>query len=265
MALQSKRTARPKVLRRWAANLPAIGMFVLFLVFWEAYCRLKGIPRGILPAPTMVLKGMWAARVVLWGHLEVTLLEILLGFLFGFGAGAISGILIVYSRTMERLLFPIIIASQVIPIFAIAPLLIIWFGFGIAPKVLIAALIVFFPICVNQVEGLRSVDAGMINLMRSYKATEWQVFRYVRMPASVPFLIAGTQVGITFSVIGAVIGEWVGSEKGLGAYMLTSNSMMRTDLVFAAIVLLAVVGVGLFVSVRLLGNWLVPWQKQMRN
>ncbi len=173
--------------------------------------------------------------------------------------------MIVYSKTAERTLYPLVIASQVIPIFAIAPLLMIWFGFGIQPKVIICALIVFFPICVNMVEGLRSADKGIVEVMRSYGASERRIFRSVRLPAAVPFLLIGTQVGITFGVIGAVIAEWVGADAGLGYRMVITNSQSETWLVFAAIITLAVVGVALFALVRVVGDLVFPWQAKVES
>jgi ABC-type nitrate/sulfonate/bicarbonate transport system permease component len=245
--------------------LPVLLLLGLLCGGWEAYVRYEHVNEVILPPPSRIGKTLWADHSTILSDLWVTLLEIVYGFLVGFGLGIVSGILIVYSKVMERTLYPLVIASQVIPIFAIAPLLIIWFGFGIKPKVIIAAIIVFFPICVNMVEGLRSADQGIIDVMRSYGASGWKIFRSIRLPASIPYLLVGTQVGITFSVIGAVIAEWVGADKGLGYRMIVANSQSETDLVFAAIVALAVVGVGLFALVRVVGDFVFPWQAKQRT
>ena len=240
--------------------VPALLLLVIALGAWQAYVRANNVNAVILPAPSDIASTLWSQKSTLWDDLLVTLKEIAYGFAVGFGVGVVCGILIVYSRIAEITLYPIVIASQVIPIFAIAPLLIIWFGFGIEPKVIICAVIVFFPICVNMVQGLRSADQGIIDVMRSYGARESRIFRSVRLPASVPFLLVGTQVGITFAVIGAVIAEWVGADSGLGYRMVVANSQSETDLVFAAIVTLAVVGVFLFVLVRVVGDLVFPWQ-----
>ncbi len=247
-------------LRAWALILPAAGLLVLLFGIWELWVRAKHVQPVILPPPTQVARTLWDNRSTLRSDLLVTLKEIAYGFFFGFAVGFVCGILIVYSKLMERTLYPLVIASQVVPVFAIAPLLIIWFGFGITPKVIIAALIVFFPICVNMVEGLRSADQGIIDVMRSYGASELRIFRSIRLPSSIPNLLVGTQVGITFAVIGAVIAEWVGADKGLGYRMVVANSQSETDLVFAAIITLAVVGVGLFALVRVVGDVAFPWQ-----
>lgn len=249
-------------LRPASLALPVVLLLVVVVGGWEAYVKLSGVNAVIVPGPGQVAKAWWTNRSTLSSDLFVTLREIVYGFLAGFIIGIVTGVAIVYSRVLERMLYPVVIASQVIPVFAIAPLLIIWFGFGIAPKVIIAALIVFFPITVNMVEGLRSADEGIIDVMRSYGASEWRIFRTIRLPSSVPYVLVGTQVGITFAVIGAVIAEWVGASSGLGYRMTVANSQSETDLVFAAILTLAVVGVALFALVRVVGDVLFPWQRK---
>lgn len=248
--------------RLGATILPVLLLLIVCVGGWEAYVKLSGVNSVIVPGPGQVAKAWWTNRSTLGSDLLVTLREIVYGFVVGFLVGMITGIAIVYSRLLERMLYPVVIASQVIPVFAIAPLLIIWFGFGITPKVIIAALIVFFPITVNTVEGLRSADQGIIDVMRSYGASEWRIFRSIRLPSSIPFVLVGTQVGITFAVIGAVIAEWVGASQGLGYRMTVANSQSETDLVFAAILTLAVVGVALFAIVRVVGDLAFPWQRK---
>lgn len=245
--------------------LPAILLIGLLLAFWQVYVKQADVNQVILPSPSDIARTMSENRDLLWSDLQVTFKEIVLGFVLGAVTGMVLGILIAYSQVLERTLYPLVIASQVIPIFAIAPLLIIWFGFGITPKVLIAALIVFFPICVNQVEGLRSADQGAVDLMRSYGASGWRVFAKIRLPASLPYVLAGMQIGVTFSVIGAVIAEWVGAQEGLGALMLSANAQSETALVFGAIVTVAVVGVVLFAAVRVVGDLAWPWQAELRR
>lgn len=245
------------------AILPVLALLALALGGWEAYVRIENVNGVILPAPSAIGRTLWDERSMLVSDLWVTLKEIVYGFVAGFVIGVVCGVLIVYSKIAERTLYPLVIASQVIPVFAIAPLLIIWFGFGIQPKVIICALIVFFPICVNMVEGLRSAEKGIVELMRSYGASEARIFRSVRLPAAVPFLLIGTQVGITFAVIGAVIAEWVGADAGLGYRMVVANSQSETSLVFAAIITLAVVGVALFGLVRVVGDVVFPWQAKV--
>jgi ABC-type nitrate/sulfonate/bicarbonate transport system permease component len=241
--------------------LPPLLLMAGILILWELAVSAYAVPKAILPSPSAIGSVLVSKSDRFADNLGVTLIEILLGFLLGLVLGVGSAILIFYSGIFERTVYPIIVISQVVPIFAIAPLLIIWFGFGMTPKIIITAIVVFFPITVNMVVGLRSADAGVINLMRSYKATSWQTFRYVRLPTSLPLLFAGIQTGITYSVIGAVIAEWVGSEKGIGNLMITANSISRTDIVFGSIFLVGVVGIVLFVTSALIGRFLTPWQR----
>ena len=162
---------------------------------------------------------------------------------------------------MERALYPFIIASQTIPIIVIAPMLLIWVGYGLAPKVIVVALISFFPIVVNMVDGLKSVDRDMVNLMRTLGANRRQVFFKVQVPTSLPYLFSGMRVAIAVSVIGAVIGEWVGSSEGLGYLMLRSKPQFLTERVFASIVILSALGIGLFASVGIVERLAIPWRR----
>lgn len=241
--------------------LPPLLLMAGILIVWELAVSAYAVPKAILPSPSAIGSVLISKSDRFADNLGVTLIEILLGFLLGLVLGVGSAILIFYSGIFERTVYPIIVISQVVPIFAIAPLLIIWFGFGMTPKIIITAIVVFFPITVNMVVGLRSADPGVISLMRSYKASSWQTFRYVRLPTSLPLLFAGIQTGITYSVIGAVIAEWVGSEKGIGNLMITANSISRTDIVFGSIFLVGVVGIVLFVTSALIGRFLTPWQR----
>lgn len=250
-----------KVLRWFAANvLPPLAILVLIGIGWQVYVSRSGISPVILPSPGEVWEALVDNRSLLLSDLGVTSKEIIFGLLVGVAAGMILGILIASSKAFERSLYPLVIASQAVPVFALAPLLVIWFGFGTMPKVLMAAVIVFFPICVNQVVGLRSADPGAIDVMRSYGAGELRIFRSVRFPASIPYLLAGTQLGATYAVIGAVIAEWLGANKGLGYRMVAANANASTDLVFAAIFVTAAAGIVLFVLVRVIGNLVFPWQ-----
>jgi ABC-type nitrate/sulfonate/bicarbonate transport system permease component len=235
-------------------------LFALLLAGWEAYVRIFKIPPYILPSPTRILKVMGESSDMLLHHTWITLGEIMAGFFLAFVTGLALAIAIVYSRVLEKVLYPLIIASQTIPVFAIAPLLIIWFGYGLIPKVVMAAIIAFFPLVVNTVDGLRSVDVELLNLMQTLKATSWQLFRKIRFPAALPFIFSGVRVAIAVSVIGAVFGEWVGSDVGLGFLMKRSNAQLRTDLLFAAIVVLSILGVGLFALVTVLERICLPWR-----
>lgn len=241
------------------AGVPAVLFAMILIGLWEAAVHIFAMNPVILPAPSAVFQTLVTQFPLLMSDLMVTIREILGGFIIGLAGGMVAGIAIVYSHTAERVLYPLVVASQAVPVFAFAPLLVIWFGFGIVPKLIMAAVLVFFPICVNQVEGLRSADNRTIDMMRAFGASEWQIFRAIRLPASVPFLIAGVQVGMTFAVVGSVVAEWLGASEGLGYRMVVANAISRTSLVFAAIVVTAVLGVAMFILVRIVSNRLFPW------
>ena len=247
-----------RTVRRW---LPALLIVLAILALWEAYVRIFDVQTWLLPAPSAIAVALVQDAGLLWHHTWVTLTEIIVGF----GAALICGVLLAtaigMSRTLERALYPFIIASQTIPIIVIAPMLLIWVGYGLAPKVIVVALISFFPIVVNMVDGLKSVDRDMVNLMRTLGANRRQVFFKVQVPTSLPYLFSGMRVAIAVSVIGAVIGEWVGSSEGLGYLMLRSKPQFLTERVFASIVILSALGIGLFASVGILERIAIPWRR----
>ena len=167
--------------------------------------------------------------------------------------------LITYSKILESSIYPIVIASQTVPVIAIAPLLLIWVGYGIEPKIIIVALISFYPIAVNTVDGMKSVDPDMVRMMRTLGASRWQIFSKLQVPTSLPFMFSGIKIGISVSVIAAVIGEWVGGSAGLGYLITYSQPLFLTARVFAAIVLLSVMGISLFALASLLERLMLPW------
>lgn len=233
----------------------------LLLLLWEGGVRAFHTPFYILPAPSRILFVFFTRFPLLLSHAATTILEIGLGMLFGTTGGVSLALLVFYSPSLERGIYPLVIASQMIPIFAIAPLLVLWFGYGLWSKAIVAALIVFFPIVVNTVDGLRSVSGGTIDLLRSLRASEWQIFRMVRLPAGLPFLFSGLKIGVTLSVVGATIGEWIGAKKGLGYLMIQSNALLRIDLLFASIMTLSLLGLLLFGALRIIEQRLLRWRK----
>ena len=248
--------------RRWA---PALLIVVCMIILWEGYVRVFDVQKWLLPAPSQIGVALFQDAGLLWRHTGVTVLEIVVGFGLALASGVLLATAIGMSRTLERALYPFIIASQTIPIIVIAPMLLIWVGYGLAPKVIVVALISFFPIVVNMVDGLASVDRDMIRLMRTLGANRWQIFLKVRVPASLPYLFSGVRVAIAVSVIGAVIGEWVGSSEGLGYLMLRSKPQFLTERVFAAIVILSALGVALFASVGIAERLAIPWWSSTRR
>ena len=245
--------------------LPSLLIIVAIIVAWEVCVRLFEVQKWLLPAPSDIAVTLYADAPLLWRHTLATLLEIVVGFGLSLACGVALATAIGLSRTLERAIYPFVIASQTIPIIVIAPMLLIWIGYGFAPKVIVVALISFFPIVVNMVDGLKSVDRDMVNLMRTLGASRWQVFFKVQVPTSLPYLFSGMRVAIAVSVIGAVIGEWVGSSEGLGYLMLRSKPQFLTERVFAAIVILSALGVGLFGSVGIVERLAIPWWRASRG
>jgi NitT/TauT family transport system permease protein len=249
--------------RPWLDFVLPWGSFVVLLVGWEAAVRLLEVPAIVLPAPTGILRALAAliASGTLLPHLWVTLSEILLGFAFGAAAAFSLGALMAQMRLAERLLLPYVVALQSIPKVAIAPLLVIWFGFGIESKVIMTAVIAFFPIIVNTAVGLKTVEPERIELMIALNASAWQAFRFVRLPSALPFIFAGLDVGIVLAVIGAIVGEFVGASAGIGYLILVYNADLKIDAVFALLIVLAAVGVSLHMAVLLVQRRVMFWSQ----
>lgn len=235
-------------------------ILISLLAIWEIGVGLLKIPAWQLPSPSLIGQELVNNWGLLWKHTLVTFQEVILGFILALFAGIILAIAISYSKILERSIYPIIIASQTIPIIAIAPLLLIWIGYGILPKIIVVALISFFPITVNTVDGLRSIDPDFVNMMRTLGASRWQIFTKLQVSNSLPYLLSGVKVGISVSVIGAVIGEWVGASAGLGYLMTYSQPLFLTARVFASIFILSILGVGLFFLVSLTERLMLPWR-----
>ena len=243
---------------RWLA--PWLLMAAL-LIGWQAAVRLTGTPRWLLPAPSDVLVAFVNDWPILAPNALVTLSEVLAGFALAVVAGIGLGIAVFRSPTLDRVLYPIIIASQTVPVPALAPLLLVWFGPSVLPKVIVTALVGFFPIAVSTVEGLRSTDRDVVNLLRSFGASPGAVFRLAEFPSSLPFIFAGARIAVAICVIGAVFGELVGARAGLGYLMTRAIAQFETPRLVAAIVLLSLMGTGLFALVGLVERAALPWRK----
>lgn len=229
--------------------VPGVVALCSFIAAWELWVRAKDVPAYIMPPPSAVVLRLIVDAELLGEHAAVTLSEILLGFAVGSGFGFVCACLMGYSRTAERAIFPFVVSSQTFPKEALAPLLLVWLGFGIAPKVAVSALICFFPVVVNGVRGLTSVDPLALDLFRSLSATPLQVLIKLRLPHSLPYFLAALKMAVTLSVIGAVVGEFVGASAGLGYLIQVANSQLATDLTFAALLLLGALSYGLFTVV----------------
>ncbi len=243
---------------RWI--LPALLLLALG-AGWEIAVRLTDTPKWMLPAPSDIFRAFRDDRAMLLEHTWVTFIEVIIGFGIALVAGILAGIAIDSSRVIERAVYPLLIASQTVPLVVLAPLFLIWFGYGLLPKVLITALIAFFPLAVNTVDGLRAADREILQLLRSMGASAWERFRYAKVPAAMPSIFSGARLAVTFSVIGAVFGELVGAKAGLGYLMDRSAAQFETARVFAAIFILAFMGIGLFGLVTLLERLALPWRR----
>jgi ABC-type nitrate/sulfonate/bicarbonate transport system permease component len=236
-------------------------LLLSLITVWEVLVQLFSVPVYVLPSPSRIAARSISDFPLLLEHSLITLGEVALGFLLALCSAFALALLIFYSKPIERVFYPIVIFLQNMPLFAIAPLLKLWLGFTIWPKVTVAAIIAFFPIVVNTVDGLRAADPDLIDLLRIFGASRRQILQKVQLPSALPFLFSGARVGITLSVVGAVIGEWVGAQAGLGYVMLRANATLKTDLVFAAIFALAILGVMLFGLLTLLERWALPWRR----
>jgi putative hydroxymethylpyrimidine transport system permease protein len=239
--------------------LSAVALTVALLVAWELIVRLGHVPEYLLPAPTQILADLKTDWVILWPAMLVTLKEVVIGFVIATVAGVGLAVVLHLYGPLRRAVYPILIGSQTIPIVVLAPILVILLGYGILPKLVIVALICFFPIVVNGIDGLRAVDEDFIRMMYTLDATRWGIFRRVEFPGALPSFFSGMRIAATFAAIGAVFGEWSGSNAGLGYVMLEATPNLLTARIFAAILMLTVISLVLFGLVSLLERIAVPW------
>jgi len=245
--------------KKISAYLLPIGLLLFILILWEIFVRVFLIPQYLLPGPSAILNFFINKGHILGVHLWVTLFEILAGFFLGAVIGILLAIAVVYSKFIERAVFPLVIMFQAVPKVALAPILLVWFGYGITSKLAVAFLLTFFPITVSTANGLIAIEPELLDLVRSMKATEWQVFRKIRIPRSLPYMFNGFQLGITASVIAAIIAEFVGAEKGLGYLILIASNEQNTPMMFASFAILAIVGLILFRLVVVIERFAIPW------
>jgi NitT/TauT family transport system permease protein len=241
--------------------LPAVSFAVLVIVWQLAIVEFK-VPEYIVPAPSVFLARLWTARQLLWPNLLVTAKEVLLGFALAAVISVPLALLITSANVIERGLYPIIVFLQLIPKIAVAPLFVVWFGLGQFPKVLLTFLLCFFPILVDSMSGFKAIDVRLFYLTRSMGATPWQTFRYVRFQAALPFIMSGFKVAIVFAATGAIVGEFVGANAGLGYLLLRGSSYLDTGLIFAVLVALSIMGLAFSYAVGGLERALMPWRKR---
>ncbi|HEY8597346.1 MAG TPA: ABC transporter permease [Thermomicrobiales bacterium] len=254
------RAGSATLLWRW---VPPLALLALLLLGWELTVRLGEIAPWLLPPPSAIPAAIIADAGDLLRHTLVTLQEVLLGLVVSTLLGIVTAVAIAFFPLLERALYPLVVASQSVPLPVLAPLLIIFLGYGIVPKILLVTLICFFPIVVNTVDGLHSVDRDAVNLLRTFGATRWQIFVKVRWPSALPLFFSGLRVAAAVSVIGAVFGELIGASAGLGYYIRHETPLFHTAAVYGATIILMLLGIALFVVVRAAEWVLLPWRRRL--
>lgn len=240
---------------------------IALLILWEAAVRIFNISSIVLPAPTRVAAALWDGFTVgtLWEHTWVTLQEILLGFAVAVVLGMTAAIIISSSRLAEKAFLPIIVILQTVPKVALAPLFLVWFGFGLESKIFTTALIAFFPVLINATLGFNSTSTEQISMMKSFGASRLQILTKLRFPSAVPSIVAGLDVAVILAVIGAIVAEFVGAQAGLGYVILASNTTLDVATMFAVLVVLSVIGLILHYAVVMIGSRLAFWSEEQRN
>jgi putative hydroxymethylpyrimidine transport system permease protein len=241
------------------ASLPVIFLFIL----WQGIVVVFDLPHYILPKPKDVFLQIINQYSLLWEHTQTTLLEIIIGIILGCIFGLCSAFVLLYYKKIEKYLLPILVISQAIPVFAIAPLLVLWFGYGLASKIVMTVLIIYFPITTACYDGLKNTPKQWLQLAHTYKLTPLQTLFKVRFKASLPSFASGLKIAVCIAPIGAVIGEWVGSSKGLGYLMLHANARMQIDLMFSALFILVVLTLSLYFLTDYLTKKFIPWSSHL--
>ncbi len=245
-------------------RIGAFGLFIAsVLAVWQFIVVIGQYPSFILPPPGEVAAelGRSLPTAAFWGHVATTMIEVLSGLTIGAALAIVLGYFIAKSTLVNSLVSPLVVASQAIPIVAIAPLLAIWFGYGLTPKIIIGVLIVFFPVLISVVAGIRSVEPNLRDLMRSLQATRWQMFTKLEAPAALPMVLSGLKVGATLAVIGAIVGEFVNSDRGLGFLIKQGNGEYNTARTFAALIVLIVMALIMYGSVALVERKWLAWRR----
>jgi NitT/TauT family transport system permease protein len=236
-----------------------LAVLAALIGLWEAACRLVAVPTWLLPTPSVILRESWTWRDVMPGHLWATVHEVLGGFGVSVLTGVPLAVVMVHSPLMRRIAYPVLLVFQSAPKVALAPLFLIWIGYGKLSALLIAGVVAFFPVVVNTVTGLESVEPELLELARSLRARPARVFWKVRLPWALPHVFSGMKVAITLAVVGAVVGEFVGSDRGLGFLVVTASSTMNTPVVFGTVAVLSLLGIAAFGLVCLAERLLCPW------
>ncbi|MGV8982345.1 ABC transporter permease [Clostridium sp.] len=242
-------------------KLIPIAFQLLVLFIWQVSIDIWKIPQYLLPSPKDIIITLVNILPSITKHIYATIYEAIIGFVISILFALILAILMNNVKIIKKCIYPLIVVSQTIPIIALAPLFIIWFGFGILPKVIVVVLVCFFPIVISLIDGLESVDVDMINLLKTMGASKFQIFTMVKLPSSTVNFFSGLRIAATYSIMGAVIGEWLGGDKGLGVYMIRAKNSYALDKVFAIIIIIVMLSMALFGLLYLLEYYLTPWSR----
>jgi ABC-type nitrate/sulfonate/bicarbonate transport system permease component len=249
-------------MRRWLLPLLAI---LLLLGIWQLYVALSGISSLVLPSPIEVVRALIDDRGTLWHNLKPTAAEIFLGVLLGAVVGLLAAVALHFSGVVRQATYPLLVATQTIPIPILAPLLVVWLGFGLLPKLVIVGLVSFFPVLLMTLSGFGAVDPDLIKLLRTFEAGRWQTFRRVELPSALPALFAGAKLAAVFSVIGAILAEWAGSNSGLGYLLTVTVANLEMSEAFASVVVLAAFAILLFAILTLAERRTLPWVHRQKS
>ena len=246
-------------------SLPALLLFAVLIAFWELICQKFGLPEFILPAPSRIVQALIESFPLLMKHATVTLSAVLAGLLLAVLVALALAASMDRLKLLKKALYPLLVVSQAVPIFALAPVVLIWLGVDLKPKIAVVALVCFFPLVVNMVEGLEQVNPAALELMEVMQAGPWFTFKHVRLPSVLPHFFAGLKISATYSVMGAIIGEWLGGSAGLGVYMTRMMHSYRAGHLFAAVIIAVLLSLALFNMSKLLAWLVMPWSRKEHN
>jgi putative hydroxymethylpyrimidine transport system permease protein len=244
---------------------PPLALLAAGLGVWELVIRAADVPDYLFPTPSAVASALGSDAGLLWDATLVSLREIVLGYLLAVAVALLLAVLLHFSAALRRALLPILVLSQTVPTVLLAPILAILLGYGIAPKLIVVAIVCFFPIVVNAVDGLRSTDGELVRMMRTLDGNQLAIFRRVEFPGALPAIFSGARIAATYAAVGAVFGEWAGSSAGLGFVMLQAEPSLETARIFAAVLILSLIALGLYALVSVSERLLLPWQRELAD
>jgi NitT/TauT family transport system permease protein len=265
LRLERARRRQRSLTRRGLRYIPPLLVLALGVGLWQALTVLRNVPDWLLPGPSSIWKTTLDEHDLLLQNTVPTLEEAVIGFLLALAFGLALAIAIRYSRLVELALYPILIGTQSVPLLALAPILTVLFGYSVLPKLILVCLVCFFPIVVNAVDGFKSVDPDLVNLMRTLGAGKLRLFRDVELPTALPYIFSGAKVAATFAVIGAVVGELAGGSEGLAYLMIQKQSQFDTAAIFSAMIILTALGIGMFLAVAIVERLAMPWHHGERR